>query len=69
MPDFIKPPNANAKIHELGKRFAENEIIINSLADFAIQDETTITLEDGKTYIRGSGLSTSKRFIVGKNVF
>ena len=45
-----------------------NQIIINSVGDFAVQDGTTITLEEGKTYIRGAGISTGKRFVVGKNV-
>jgi len=45
-----------------------NHIIINSVGDFAVQDATTITLESGKTYIRGSGISTSKRFIVNQRV-
>ncbi len=45
-----------------------NEVVINSLSDFAVQDGTTITLEDNKTYVPGAPLVTSKRFIVGKNV-
>lgn len=45
-----------------------NEIVINSLSDFAVQSETTITLEDNKNYIPGASIVTSKRFIVGNNV-
>jgi len=47
---------------------AANQITINSLSDFAVQDATTITLEDGKVYVQGATVQTSKRFIVGKDV-
>lgn len=45
-----------------------NEIVINKEEDFDVQDATTITLEDNKVYLPGANITTSKRFIVGKNV-
>lgn len=47
---------------------AANEIIINSIDDFSVQDATTITLEEGFSYVQGALISTPKRFIVEPNV-
>lgn len=47
---------------------AANTIVVNNLADFPIQDATTITLSDNTCYVLGSLISTSKRFIVGSGV-
>jgi len=46
----------------------ENQIIINDVSDFAVQDATMIILEEGKNYVRGAAISTDKRFIVSKRV-
>ena len=53
-----------AKLAEIRKRFPSNVVVINSTADFAVQDATTITLEEGTTYVPGANLVTNKRFIV-----
>lgn len=45
-----------------------NLIVINQESDFAVQGATTINLEDGKAYQMGASMTTSKNFIVGKNV-
>lgn len=42
--------------------------VINSTGDFALQNDDTITLEEGITYICGAPIETGKRFIVSKNV-
>jgi hypothetical protein len=55
-------------IAELAKKNPDNVVVINSLDDFEVQDDTTITLEDGKLYWQGADIVTPKRFIVGKNV-
>ena len=41
---------------------------INSAGDFPLQNDTSIFLEDGLTYLPGASLVTSKEFVVGKNV-
>ena len=48
----------------------DNTIVINKLDDFAVQDDTTITLEDNYLYMFGNreDLLSAKRFIVGENV-
>ena len=47
---------------------ANNNIVINDPDEFAVQDDTTITLEEGKSYFRGASFTTPKRFIVEPNV-
>lgn len=37
--------------------------VISQESDFAVQDATTITLEEGVTYVLGVSLATTKRFI------
>lgn len=44
-----------------------NELIINEIADFPIQDATTITIPDNKIVKGGAPITTSKRVILGKN--
>lgn len=46
----------------------DNAIVINSINDFVVQDETSIFLEDFKTYIPGADIITDKHFIVGTHV-
>jgi len=41
-----------------------NQIVINQESDFANQDATTITLENGKVYLFGESVTTFKRFII-----
>jgi hypothetical protein len=45
-----------------------NTVVINQESDFPVQDETTITLSDNTSFIISAPITTSKRFIVGKNV-
>ena len=45
-----------------------NVVRINRLDDFNVQDADTITLEEGKIYVRGAEIVTDKRFIVEPNV-
>ena len=59
---------AIAKIAEILKLFPENEIVINSAQDFAVQDSTTITLESDFLYTIGVSFNTTKRFTVQPNV-
>jgi len=45
-----------------------NWVSVNSLSNLVAQDEDNIFLEDDKVYLPGAGISTPKRFVVGKNV-
>mgnify|MGYP000753590241 CR=1 FL=1 len=49
-------------------RVAANTVVINSLADFPVQDSTTVTLSNNTCYVLGNFISTSKRFVVGSGV-
>jgi hypothetical protein len=46
----------------------KNIVRVNHIDDFNVQDETTITLEEGKNYVRGAPITTDKRCIVQPNV-
>lgn len=62
-------PHLNsANAAELLKRFPKNEIVINSDADFRVQDATTSTFEANTSYVIGDSFNTQRRFIVEENV-
>ncbi len=60
--------HVNAKIAELEKKFPANTVVINSTADFIVQDATSITFEANRKYVIGSTINTAKRYIVEANV-
>ena len=57
---FIK---VNANTSELYTSVANNVVVINSEADFPVQDASTITLSKNFLYFIGSPVSTAKSFI------
>ena len=56
---FIK---VNANTSELYTSVANNVVVINSEADFPVQDASTITLSKNFLYFIGSPVSTAKSF-------
>lgn len=56
------------KLNSIIKNSPNNWVVINDVSDFPNQTATTIILETGNTYVIGTPITTSKRFIVQTGV-